>query len=199
MPRAKPTKPTRKMKQDALKALHRIVESSAPGYVQARAAVALLNNGREPDGALPGADPDAPRTIIFLPKKGKHPGQRDDESMVEWDARIKVKAEARRAAYCEHIGLPYDPMRPLPCWPWPVPGSDPDWEDEVDRRVAEAEAAEIERQRAHPRREPVEVLGPREDAPGVIIFDSRTEAGRADCRRWKAEAIAAGHAIIGPQ
>jgi hypothetical protein len=193
-------KVSQRQRADAITALSKIVGSDAQPYVVAKAAAALLNTSAR-DEDLPEVDPDAPRTIIFLPRKDRHPGQREDESTVEWKDRIKAKVEGRRAAYCEHIGIPYDPMKALPCWPWPVPGSDPDLEAEVDRRVDEAEAAKVERQRANPRRlDPVEVLGPRADHPGgVILYDAGTPEGREDYERWRAEAAAAGHAIIGPQ
>jgi hypothetical protein len=191
----------KRQKALAIKALTSIVESpDAATYVVAKAAAALLNNGKDaPESDVPLLDPDAPRTVIFLPRRDRHPGQRDDESGVEWSDRIKAKVEGRRAAYCEHIGEAYDSMRPLPCWPWPVPGSNPELEAEADRMADEEEAAEIERPRAHPRPALVEVLGPREDAPGVVIYDSRTPDGLADYRRLRAEAEAAGHKIVEPQ
>jgi hypothetical protein len=200
MTRRKPTRPTKRHLAKAIKVLVEIAENpETPDYVRAKSANALLAAGSRADADMPERDPASPGTRIFLPRKDRHPDQREGESAIEWSDRIKVKSEARRACYCESLGLPYDPMRPLPCWPWPTPGSNPELEDEVDRRVAEAEAVEIERQRANPRPEPVEVLGPREDHPGVIIFDPRTEAGRADYRRWRADAVAQGHAIIEPQ
>ena len=199
MPRSKPTKPTRRMKQAALKALHgAVTDDAVPPYAKIRAATALLGAARADEADTPERDPNEPRTIVFLPKKVPLPGQREDESRAEWDARVRVKSEARRAAYCEHIGEPYNPMRALPCSPWPVPGSDPALEDDVDRRVDAAEAAEIARQRAHPRPDPV-VLGPREHSPDIILYDSQTPEGRADYARWRAEAVAAGHAVLAPQ
>ena len=79
------------------------------------------------------------------------------------------------------------------------PGSAPELEDAADRMADEWEAKEVERQRSNPRPALVEILGPRADHPGLIIYDSSTEAGRADYRRWKADAIAQGHAILEPQ
>lgn len=192
-------KVNRKQRAKAIAALSKIVNSDAQPYVVAKAAAALIGAAKIDDDDAPERDPDAPRTIIFMPRKGKHVGQREDKSYVEWNDRIHARAEGRRAAYCEHIGEPYDPMRPLPYSPWPVPGSDPELEAEVARRVDEAEAAEVERQRANPRPEPVEILGPRPDAPGNIIYDVGTPEGLADYRRWRAEAVAAGHSVIAPQ
>ncbi len=191
----------RRQKALAIKALTSIVEApDAATYVVARAAAALLNGGKDaPDSDVLLRDPDAPGTIIFMPRKGKHVGQREDESHFEWSDRIHARVEGCRAAYCASIGEPYDPMRPLPYSPWPVPGSDPELEAEVARRVDEAEAAEVERQRANPRPAPVEVLGPRPDAPGNIIYDAGTPEGLADYRRWRAEAEAAGHKVLAPQ
>ena len=189
-----------KQRASALSALARIVESpTAAEYVKAKAAASIIFASKIDDGDAPERDDDAPGTMVFMPRKDRLPGQREDETRLEFTDRRKAWVEGRRAVYCEHIGEDYDPARALPCWPWPVPGSDPELEDEADRRADEAEAAEIERQRGNPRPEPVEVLGPQEDAPGVVIFDSTTQEGLADYARWRSEAVAAGHAIIAPQ
>ncbi len=178
-----------KQRAKAISALSRIVESpTAAEYVVAKAASALLGAAKADDDALPERDPDAPGVVIFLPRKPLHPGQREGESLHDLNDRMRARAEGRRAAYCKHIGEPYNPMRALPCHPWPTPGSAPELEDEADRMADEAEAKEVERQRANPRPALVEILGPRADHPGLIIYDSSTEAGRVNYARWKAEA-----------
>ena len=192
-------KVNRKQRAKAIAALSKIVDSNAQPYVVAKAAAAIIGAAKIDDDDAPERDPDAPGTIIFMPRKNKHVGQREDESHFEWSDRIRARVEGRRAAYCASLGEPYDPMRPLPYSPWPVPGSDPELEAEAARMVDAAEAAEVERQRAHPRPAPVEVLGPREDSPGYIIYDFATPEGRADYRRWRAEAEAAGHKVLAPQ
>jgi hypothetical protein len=190
----------RKQRADAIKALHRTVGNpSAPEYTKIKAAAALLGAAKIDDDGLPERDPAAPGVVIFMPKKPLHPGQRADESLHDFNDRTRARVEGRRAAYCEHIGEAYDSIRPLPCWPWPTPGSNPDLEAEADRMADAAEAAEVERQRANPRPVLVEVLGPRPDAPGGIIYDSSTPDGLADYERWRAEAIAAGHKVIEAQ
>ena len=122
MTRKKPTRPTKRHLAKAIKILVEIAENpETPDYVRARSANALLAAGsRDPE---PEADADGPRAVIFLPKKPLHPGQRDDEFLHDFNDRIKAKVEGRRAAFCEHIGEPYNPMRPLPRWPWPLPGA----------------------------------------------------------------------------
>ena len=198
MTRKKPTRPTKRHLAKAIKVLVEIAENpETPDYVRAKSANALLAAGsRDPE---PEAGADGPRTVIFLPKKPLHPGQRDDESSQDFNDRMRARSEGRRACYCQSLGEPYRAMKPLPHWPWPTPGSNPEHEDEADRMADEAEAKEVERQRANPRPALVEILGPRADHAGLIIYDPRTEAGRADYQRWRAEAVAAGHAIIEPQ
>jgi hypothetical protein len=75
MPRSKPTKPTRKMKQAALAALHDVVkDSGAADYTKVRAATALLGADRSSESAddpLFPADPDAPRVVVHLPWNGR--------------------------------------------------------------------------------------------------------------------------------
>jgi hypothetical protein len=77
MPRAKPTKPTRKMRQAALSALHdAVTDAAVPPYAKVRAATALLGADRSEssrDGAAFDRDPDAPRTYAVLPDKGNNP------------------------------------------------------------------------------------------------------------------------------
>ena len=176
-------KVNRKQRADAIKALASIVRSDVQPYVKAKAAAALLNNGREPedDNRAFARDPNEPRKLVVLPDKGNDPGVRfgiyeenqvvaiipagypadhevqPEESyahvpkpigVVAENALCRARAEARRACYCESLGEPYDPMKPLPFWPWPATDASPEWRAEVDRRVAEAEAAEAERQRA---------------------------------------------------
>jgi hypothetical protein len=78
MPRSKPTKPTRKMRQAALAALHSVVrDDSVPPYVKAKAAASLLGADR-PDAAdvLMERDPDAPRRYVVLPAKDGDPNVR---------------------------------------------------------------------------------------------------------------------------
>ena len=90
MPRSKPTKPTRKMKQAALKALHgAVTDDAVPPYAKIRAASALLGAAKAADDALPDVDPDAPKTVVFLPQKDRLPGQRSDESQIAFHARRK--------------------------------------------------------------------------------------------------------------
>ncbi|MGA9315011.1 MAG: hypothetical protein WBV77_10320 [Solirubrobacteraceae bacterium] len=89
-------------------------------------------------------------------------------------------------------------MRALPFWPWPKPGSNPEFEDEVDRRADAAEAEEVARQRANPRPELIEVLGPQEGSH-VVLFDASTPEGRADMARWRSEAEARGDKTLAPQ
>jgi hypothetical protein len=189
-----------KQRAKAISALSRIVESpTAAEYVVAKAASALLGAAKADDDALPERDPDAPGVVIFLPRKPLHPGQREGESLHDLNDRMRARAEGRRACYCQSLGEPYQAMKPLPHWPWPTPGSNPELEDEADRMADEWESAEVERQRANPRPALVEILGPRADHPGLIIYDSNTEAGRADYQRWKADVIAQGHAILEAQ
>ena len=118
-------KVSERQRAKAISALSRIVDSAAQPYVVAKAAAALLNTSAR-DEDLPERD-DGPLKTVFLPRKVPLPGQREGESKVEWNDRIRVKSEARRAAYCEHIGEAYDPMRALPSIPWPVPGTNPIW------------------------------------------------------------------------
>ena len=66
----------RKQKALAIKALSEIVQSDAQPYVKAKAAAALLNNGREPADGLPERDPNEPRKLVVLPDKGNDPGVR---------------------------------------------------------------------------------------------------------------------------
>jgi hypothetical protein len=63
----------RRQKALAIKALTSIVESpDAAEYVRARAAAALLNNGKDaPDSDVPMREPDAPGAIIILPDNGR--------------------------------------------------------------------------------------------------------------------------------
>ncbi len=90
MPRAKPTKPTRKMRQAALAALHDVVKDAAsPPYARTRAAATLLGADkaeREADPIFP-ADPDAPKRYVILPDNGRDPNVRygiydDDQRIV---------------------------------------------------------------------------------------------------------------------
>jgi hypothetical protein len=183
-----------KQKALAIKALTSIVQSDAQPYVKAKAAAALLNGGREPDDVLPGVDPSAPTTVIFLPKKDLLPGQREDETAQTFKDR--TRAEGRRACYCASLGEPYDAKRPLPFWPWPVPGSDAALEDAADHMADAAEAAWLTAAKPTPRE--AEVLGPRADS-NTVIYSTDTAEDRANFERWKAEAVAAGHAILAPQ
>jgi hypothetical protein len=177
----------------AIAVLESIVTSpTAAEYVRQKAAQTLLgDSGSRAD--------DAPGTIIFLPKTSLHPGQRADESAYDFKDRRRAWVEGRRACYCQSLGEAYDPMKPLPCWPYPTPGSDTALEDEVDRMADEWEAAEIERQRPKPRPALVEVLGPKKEGSSVVIFDGSTPEGREDRDRWRAEAIAAGHEVQAAQ
>jgi hypothetical protein len=88
MPRAKPIRPTRKMRQAALAALHGVVRNdSVPPYVRAKAAAALLNNGKEvADDPVFARDPDAPKIYAVLPDNGRQPdvryGKYDEDQIV---------------------------------------------------------------------------------------------------------------------
>lgn len=168
-------KVNKRQKALAIKALTSIVESDdAQPYVKAKAAAALLNNGREPADGLPERDPNEPRKYVILPAKdgdanvryGLHdPDQlvvivprgfpaevRPEEfyvpkplGVVDENALCRVRAEARRACHCESIGEVYDPKKPLPFWPWPAADASPELKAEVERRVDEAEGAERRR------------------------------------------------------
>lgn len=111
MPRAKPSRPTKKMRQAALEALHTVVRDGAVApYVRAKAAASLLGADREaPDSHAPLLDPDAPRTLIFLPDNGRGRGPvklgpQEDSGIVIFDsgtpegladyARWRAEAEA---------------------------------------------------------------------------------------------------------
>ena len=63
-------KVNKRQKALAIKALTSIVElDDAQPYVKAKAAAALLNNGREPADGLPERDPNEPRKYVILPAK----------------------------------------------------------------------------------------------------------------------------------
>ena len=148
---------------------------NAPEYTKIKAASAIINAARIDDDGLPERDPNEPRKYVILPAKGdpnERYGLYDDDQLVvivprgfpaevqpegfykdvpkplgvvDENALCRVRAEARRACYCEFLGEVYDPKKPLPYWPYPTPGSNPDWEAEVERRVDEAEGAERRR------------------------------------------------------
>jgi hypothetical protein len=71
-------KVNRRQKALAIKALTAIVSSpDAAEYVRAKAAAALLNNGRDaPDSDTPLRDPDAPRIYTVLPDNERQPDVR---------------------------------------------------------------------------------------------------------------------------
>ena len=193
-------KVNRKQRAKAISALSRIVElPTAAEYVVAKAASALLGAAKADDDAAPERDPDAPRTVIFLPKKPRLPGQREDESLHDFNARTMAQVEGRRAALLREHRRAVQSDASLPVLAVARPGNAPELEDAADRMADAAEAAEIERQRTNPRPALVEILGPREDSPCRDFLRFSTPEGRADYRRWKADAIAQGHAILEPQ
>jgi hypothetical protein len=195
--RRKPTRPTKRQRARAIKVLAAIVENpDAPDYVRAKSANAILAAGSR-DADTPEVDPDASRTIVFLPRK-QSPERRADESEFDWKARRRAWVEGRRACYCQSLGLPYDGRLALPAWPWPTPGSNPELEDAADRMADAAELAEVARQRANSRPALIEALGSKEGSD-VVIYDASTPEGRADYARQHAEAEAAGHRVLGPQ
>ena len=188
-----------KQRADAIAALHRVVKNpDAAEYVKAKAAAALISAAKIDDDGEPDRDPDAPGTVVFVPRKDQLPGQREDETRLEFTDRRKAWVEGRRAVYCEKSRRRLRSGTAVALLAVATPGSDPELEDEADRRADEAEAAEVERQRGNPRPELVEVLGPQEDA-SVVIYNSTTPGGLADMRRWRAEAEAAGHKVLAPQ
>jgi hypothetical protein len=74
MPRAKPTRPTKKMRVAAIAALHdAVTDSAVPPYAKIRAATALLGADRaESVDDRPARDPDAPRIYTILPDNGRN-------------------------------------------------------------------------------------------------------------------------------
>lgn len=117
-----------KQRADAIAALHRVVKNpDAAEYVKAKAAAALISAAKIDDDGEPDRDPDAPGTVVFVPRKDQLPGQREDETRLEFTDRRKAWVEGRRAVYCESLGEDYDPARPLPCWPWRRRARTPNW------------------------------------------------------------------------
>ena len=125
--RTPPHKVSKRQRASAIAALHQVVKNPAAAeYVRAKAAASIIFASKIDDGSAPDRDDDAPRAVVFLPRKDPPPGRQEEEPPVEF------------------------------------------------------------------------LLGPREDSP-VVIYDSTTQEGLADCARWRSEAVAAGHAILAPQ
>jgi hypothetical protein len=109
-------KVNRRQKALAIRALTAIVSSpDAAEYVKAKAAAALLNNGRDaPDPDAPLRDPDAPQVVVTLPWNGRDHvkfGDQGNGIIIENTAnhpldmpdRIRAHARRRRA---EMLALP---------------------------------------------------------------------------------------------
>jgi hypothetical protein len=135
MPRAKPSRPTKRMRQAALAALHdAVTDDAVPPYAKVRAATALLGADRPQsrDSAWGEPDPDADESSwrpIFLPPK-------DGDSTVRYgkyyeNQRVFVipdgyAKEVQPEAFYAHVAKPAAIAARNRAEPLALPGPDED-------------------------------------------------------------------------